>query len=314
MTKQRAAIESALYCIPAHNRDIWLAVGAALKTEFGEAGFALFDQWSRTSPKQYRVAHQRSQWRSFKRHVFTAGTIFHLAREHGWQGTAIAGSRPTAVVRREITQREQQDRELGRRVAKRADAMIKMSEWSTHPYLQRKGFPAEEGFCYTGEVHKRDQKETFPVRNRLVVPVLNAQRKVQSLQLIAEDGSKMFLPGGLMHGGRYVLGREKEVWICEGWATALSLRAALTALYRKHSIWVSFMASNIVNLAKPGHLVVVDHDKPPTGERYGAGEKYGRKSGCRWWQPKELGDLNDMHQLYGLDYVKKELRLFLQGE
>ncbi|MBK6758038.1 MAG: PriCT-2 domain-containing protein [Moraxellaceae bacterium] len=39
----------ALTYIDAHDRDIWLKVGNALKTEFGEIAFAVFDNWSQSA-------------------------------------------------------------------------------------------------------------------------------------------------------------------------------------------------------------------------------------------------------------------------
>ena len=305
-------VNAALAFIPAHDRETWLAVGTALKTTFGEDGFALFDKWSQTSPDHYHAASQRSQWRSFRPQAYKVGTIFHLARAHGWQGNFNAVSTIPAPDPEQIRRQRQEDQRLARQVAQRAAAMIRMAEYSTHPYLRRKGFPQYKGFCYTGEVYKRNQRDAFYVRNRLLIPIFDTHMKVMSVQLIAVNGSKLFLPGGTVRGGKYKLGREKEVWICEGWATALSLRAALTALHRKCSVWVSFMASNTARLAQPdqGHIVVADHDVPAIGVQYGDGEKYGRKSGCPYYMPPEAGDLNDMHQSYGLDYVKEEIRSF----
>ncbi len=54
-----------LQFIPADERDIWVKVGMALKSEYGEHGFELFDRWSQSSQK-YQSSSVISAWKSFK--------------------------------------------------------------------------------------------------------------------------------------------------------------------------------------------------------------------------------------------------------
>jgi len=61
----------------------WLACGMALKAELGDAGFELWDRWSAASPK-YDARQMASKWRSFSGRGITAGTLFHIAKQHGW--------------------------------------------------------------------------------------------------------------------------------------------------------------------------------------------------------------------------------------
>jgi hypothetical protein len=42
-----AEIDQALAFIPAHERETWLQCGMAIKAELGDAGFDIWDQWSR---------------------------------------------------------------------------------------------------------------------------------------------------------------------------------------------------------------------------------------------------------------------------
>ena len=53
----------ALTYIDAHNRDTWLKVGNALKTEFGSSGFDIWDDWSKTADN-YDAKAVKSVWRS----------------------------------------------------------------------------------------------------------------------------------------------------------------------------------------------------------------------------------------------------------
>jgi hypothetical protein len=79
-------IRAALKFIPAMDREVWLKVGIALKSGLGEAGCALFDEWSRTAPDAYDAGENAKQWRSFKPGGgVTIATLFFLAQQNGWK-------------------------------------------------------------------------------------------------------------------------------------------------------------------------------------------------------------------------------------
>jgi hypothetical protein len=80
-----AELAKVLKCVPGDERDTWWKVGAALKSELGDAGFDVWDEWSQTSDK-YNAKMQQVQWRSFKPDQLSAGTILHFAKENGWRG------------------------------------------------------------------------------------------------------------------------------------------------------------------------------------------------------------------------------------
>lgn len=78
---------------------------------------------------------------------------------------------------------------------------------------------------------------------RLIVPIMNAANDVVSLQYIAEDGTKRFLPGGEIKGCFYKIeGSKKDgpVYIAEGFATAASV-AELTHC----AVYCAFNANNL---------------------------------------------------------------------
>jgi hypothetical protein len=93
-------VRSALDCIPATDRDIWLRVGMALRrTGWGERAFLIWDQWSRKATEKYNEADQHTTWESFDRQptdgraVVTLGTLFHLAKENGWTDAGTSDER-----------------------------------------------------------------------------------------------------------------------------------------------------------------------------------------------------------------------------
>lgn len=62
----------------------WISVGMALKSEFGDAGFNLWDAWSANGFSQHNSRECKAKWRSFKNiRSITMGTIMHHAKASG---------------------------------------------------------------------------------------------------------------------------------------------------------------------------------------------------------------------------------------
>ena len=182
------------------------------------------------------------------------------------------------------------DQRVLAKAIKKAQWIIDHSTTSTHQYLIRKGFPDHKSLTW---------------EEKLVIPIRDWQGTLLSVQLIQEDGTKRFLRHTKVKGGRFVLGSGPERWVVEGFATGLSIKAALDSLYRRARVLVAFSAANILEVARRGDRIIADHD--PGGQ----GEKYARKTGCRWWMPAQPGDACDVHCRDGLDILAGELRLFL---
>ena len=88
-------LHAALYSIPADDRDTWLMVRLVLKSAYGDAGFDMWDGWSRQSDR-YKVADVRAAWKSCKPlGRLTIATLYHMAKENGWAGQAPVMPRPT---------------------------------------------------------------------------------------------------------------------------------------------------------------------------------------------------------------------------
>jgi hypothetical protein len=79
-------IQKALSFIPAHDRDTWLRMGMAIKSELGEGGFSLWDEWSRTADN-YKSGDARDVWRSIEPNGgVTIGSLFHEAKANSYRG------------------------------------------------------------------------------------------------------------------------------------------------------------------------------------------------------------------------------------
>ena len=338
---------AALYSIPAScNRETWWQVGAALKTELGDAGFALFDSWSQTAPDKYHRTTTAATWRSVHAGPFTIGMVYHLAKDYGWLGEAPARHQPSAEERRLWAEaRRREEAERNRReadAAAKAEAMLMEAEYvdprarrarngrqsdevpSAHPYLVAKGFAQQDGLVLDGNL-------LVPMRH------YQAYERVQSVQMIGPDGSKKNLPGGKAKGAVYNLGRSWTRWYVEGYVTGLSVQAALKRMCREDQVVVCFSAGNLAHIAPPGgatpraQYVIADHDwwrcpkkecrakwdyeskRCPScgssGVTEPAGEKYAKQTGLPYWMPDEPGtDANDYHQAHGVEALAKELR------
>ena len=88
-------IQQAINAIPADcTRDEWINVGMALhwagtQTNQLDQGLQLWNEWSAMSPAKYPGERGiLTQWASFRPDKATAvklGTLFHIAKQHGWQ-------------------------------------------------------------------------------------------------------------------------------------------------------------------------------------------------------------------------------------
>lgn len=95
--EEETRVRAALASIPADGYDIWRQVGMALwwldwgRSDGTSISFDLFDGWSATVPEKYAAGIVEAKWQSFQRTSrgeVTIGTLYHLARQHGWNGQA----------------------------------------------------------------------------------------------------------------------------------------------------------------------------------------------------------------------------------
>lgn len=190
-----------------------------------------------------------------------------------------------------------QQRTKQARVAHEAALELESSILMPHAYLERKGFPELIGFV-RGE--------------RLLIPMRDSARyrDLINLQQIWPDGTKRFLPGGRARGAIHRLGAPHP-WhtiLCEGYATGLSVDAALSLISPSHAVVVCFSANNLVMVAErfPKAFIAADNDKSATGE------ESAQRTGLKWTMPYEVGtDWNDVHVNMGLHVVVERMRELL---
>lgn len=80
-------IEEVLRFIPAQDRDTWVKIGMAVKSELGEAGFEIWDSWSKAAGN-YNERDAKAVWRSLdSTGGVTVATLYYEARRYGFQAS-----------------------------------------------------------------------------------------------------------------------------------------------------------------------------------------------------------------------------------
>lgn len=202
---------------------------------------------------------------------------------------------PVKIDHRKMqAQIEQAARDAARKqqeAASKAAWILHQCEYASHEYLKRKGFPDEVGNVWAREGEKL-----------LVIPMRIGSRLV-GVQMIDSDGGKKFLSGQRTGEAEFVIDNKGPHYLCEGYATALSLRAILKSYKRRYTIHVCFSAGNMVKIAMglPGGFVVADNDKSGTGERVA------KQIGWPYWISDQVGDCNDHHLREGIFKTGKSI-------
>lgn len=181
---------------------------------------------------------------------------------------------------------------------RKAQEILDAAKYETHAYLTIKGFPDEKGLVV-------DDKLLIPMRNVVT-------NKCQGFQQIYWDAPNMkyekkMMAGMMAKNAVWFMGDRSapEAWLVEGYATGLSLHAALRSVGLKASVVVCFSASNLVAVAdqiKGRRYIYADNDVSLTGQ------KSAEQTGLPWTMSDTVGhDANDDNKQYGLFYVVKKI-------
>lgn len=324
----------------AEDREIWVAVGMALKSEFGDTAWSAWEQWSQQAAN-YSAAACRSSWRGFKSRAggYTIGTVIKLATQGGYKFAA--GERPSLadVQRRRQERAQRAANDLQQRLALAQDAQARaLQTWRSavpegvSAYATRKGIDKPESCRYLPE----------SAGGGLVLPMLRydlpRELALKGVQIIRDDGSKKFTygmekPGTACRLGLPVVG--EPVFVCEGYATGMSIRMALD---RRYPVFVAWDAYNLplvveaIYLLLPSCPIVICEDDDWKTTTKGVANNVGRiqaqiamdsvmDAGARLvvrsypvFGPQRGDkdtDFNDLHRLEGLSEVHKQLEVAL---
>lgn len=329
MTKQDD-IREALKHVDSKDRETWLRMGAGIKSELGQDGFSLWDEWSQKS-ENYNEKAAKSAWKSLKPGRVNIGTVFYEAKRAGY----VAGTPytpPSAEEKAAMAEQRRiaEEKALAERAIEAAQAKADaQARWDKagpanpkHPYLIAKGIT--------------DQAVIGAIRqdgNQLLVP-LRQSKELVAIQSIGPNGFKSFAEGSQVQGSAFLLGHpktatsERGVLVAEGFATAASLHQAtgqpvLMAVHAynmksvaealkgtMHDIPITFCADNDpngvgINYADQAAAIVGDKAQAVMPEFTDADfAAFRQKHG-----PEAIPtDFNDLGQVRGLEAIKEAVQ------
>lgn len=186
-----------------------------------------------------------------------------------------------------------------RRAATRAADMLRSAKPGEHNYLHSKGFPEAQGFVAA------DGALLIPMRSLDG----NELQGLQTIRWISEERryEKKMIPGMKAKGAVFRMGDKAapETFLVEGYATGLSVMAALRSVGLRACVLVCFSAGNLVQVApliKSKCFVFADRDESEAGEK---AAQQTRLPYCM--SPVKGQDANDLHVKAGLMAVCAQL-------
>lgn len=329
LTEQEIA-EALSYIDANCDRDTWFKMACAVKSELGNAGFAVWNDWSKTSSEKYDSKAAADTWKSAKATGgVTIATLIHEAQQFGFsldESTREPLSQ-SEIEARAAKRRREEEQATAERQQKRAKAAERARgiwdqaedlEGDEHPYLKRKGvqaFGLRIGKDWRGN-------------DALLVPIRDIDGHLTSLQSIyANDNPELgrdrdYLPGGQKWGCFHLIGgragQPQVVIVAEGYATGASCYQAAG-----FPVGVAFDAGNLPNVARamremfPLAVLVIAADNDQWKKTPNAGIHYARQaasSASGVVVVPEFADLstnptdfNDLHALEGLDAVRRQI-------
>lgn len=176
-----------------------------------------------------------------------------------------------------------------------ADILLRSATAGIHGYLVRKKLGDTRGLCLP------DGALLVPMRNLST----NALQGAQVIRWLPEEmrWEKKMVHGMRAKGAVLRLGptTARELMLCEGYATGLSIELAARQSRMSMAVLVCFSDSNMVHVAnllkesKQRRLVFADNDKS------GAGERAAKETGLAYCMSEIEGeDANDVHARAGL--------------
>lgn len=208
-----------------------------------------------------------------------------------WRPDEDAPQFDTEAIVRKAAEFDRRMRDGWDRAARKAQQMVREATPAEHPYLQIKGFADARGLVQGEDL-------IIPMRHWQT----NALVGAQVIRWLPEERKyeKKMLPGMRAKGAVFRIGssQAQRTWLVEGYATGLSIEAALRMLNLRDAALVCFSAGNLIHVAKlvPGELFVfADNDESQ------AGEKSAISTGLRYCMSGQVGhDANDMHTKEGI--------------
>ncbi len=324
-------IADALQWIDPTDRDTWLRMAMAIKSELSDAGFDIWDTWSRQSG-EYKERDARHVWKSCKAlGAVTIGTLLYEAQQNGFKlqtGQRMTDEQAEERARQREAIRQQAEAELKKNQAEAAALAGRIWDAAqpvhTHPYLVRKGVNAYDLRAGKWPLFNKQGEHYGTAENVLLIPVRDAKGNITTLQGIWDakpfgyETDKTYLRDGRKSGSFHVIGQPGDgdtLALVEGYATGATVHE-LTGW----CVVVCFDRTNLKPVAEqfrkanPAALMVVcaDNDRDTDGNPgLTDAKKAGALVNARVIVP-EFGDkagtdFNDLLHSCGLEEARRQL-------
>ncbi|WP_186159065.1 AAA family ATPase [Burkholderia gladioli] len=308
-------IKAALSHIPADDREVWVQMGMAIKSELGEAGFDFWDDWSR-SASSYSESDAKSVWKSFRSGGITIASLFKQAAEHGYRE-----SEPVTPL-----STEERNRLRAERVREAATAAEAHQRTQTEAAAKARDLWEKAGTVHADHAYVRAKRikpyGAKQLRDQLVVKLQDIEGEHHSSQYIQPAGGKTFQTGGRVSCCFVAVsagakpGAGAPLLIAEGYATACSLHEATG-----YPVAAAMNAGNLLSVAQAwrdrhSKLVIIICADDDTGTDGNPGMTKATEAARAvggvlavpdFGQSRPAGatDFNDLHCLAGLDAVRR---------
>lgn len=196
------------------------------------------------------------------------------------------------AIARKASEFEKKMVEGWKRAALRASELLASATQKEHAYLMNKGFGDMRGLVL------EDDSLLVPMNHWRTNHLVGAQ----IIRWLPDERrfEKKMLPGMRAKGAAFRIGsaRSPRTWLVEGFATGLSVEAALRVLSLRDSVTVCFSDGNLIHVASQidtPAIVFADNDES------GAGQRAAEKTGLPYCMSGEVGaDANDLHKRAGV--------------
>jgi putative DNA primase/helicase len=335
-------VRDALRFVPVGGHDERVRVAFMLKSELGEEGRELWDEWrgDRGNDESDAVWRSADAWGSLR-----IGTLFHLAKQNGWSNsqTFIAPTpdeiRERDRIAREVAARNEQEIAQEREeTAKKASAVLAKARnvEPDNPYLLAKGvspvstlreITAGEAARILGYTPKSNDEI---LEGRLLVVPVKQGCVISTVELIDGSKRKAALAGrGTKAGGFWATERLPEgdgenltLLIGEGVATVLSCSEAT-----KHIGVAALSAGNLLAVTEElrgrypsAELVILSDLVKATGGPDPRAIEASKRSSAKlaipdFGEPRDqaMTDFNDMASVRGINAVKSAIEAAKKG-
>lgn len=249
-------VETALFCIdPNLPLEDWQKIGTALKDDGFD--FELFDRWS-SAGTNYQPKECQAWWKSFKTGKAHIATLFWYAKQAGYRP-----EKNTFIDKAEQKKR----RKAAEKRAIELQAVIKLNQINATEKcvnILATATAAPDDHLYLKNHHVPAIGLKVDKHGNLLIPVLNRDYQIQSLQSISPSGFKKFYEGAAAKGGFFLLGKvlpDSKIRIAEGYA-----KGCLSYILTGEPVFVAFYKGNLDHVALmvrnqyPSHDIILNAD------------------------------------------------------